>query len=827
MSWFRVLLLVTWGVAVGCSGEAGPMGGPSDGGTGGGGGSSGTGGGTNGPLGGTGGGAFGGGTGGGTGGGSGGGTGGGSVGGGSGGGVGGGTGGGGGAANSRDAGAGGGGGSAAVDAGQGGDLGDFARRCAQPGVVKCVGFDDASDFNIGAGGTSGAYGQNAGLFAPSGTSDYTRATQDVSVKASGKGSLKFTIPSNSGSDTSGSYFTNFSSDLSVQFGANEEFYVQWRQRFSQEQLSTMYTGSGGFKQLIIGAGDQPGGPFMTSCTALELVTQNGYQRGFPIMYNSCTGSTSHGAYWPLEQPFASQYNNSDFKLQNARPAPYCLYSGSSHGYFAPNGNCFGYVPDEWMTFQVHLKLGPRVNDEFVGSTIGLTIARDGQPSEPVFDFGPFNLSAGAPSENLKYGKVWLLPYQTGKDSSQSHPVAYTWYDELIVSRQLIADPGKAPTPVDGGVPTFDAGAPVVDAGTPVVDAGSPKGDAGTGGGVIDGGTLKLAELAASMPSDSWAQLTSATGRELWASPLGEGAGGIRNAYATKLAFDPATKKMYFIGDDHNAPLHFFIYDETTNAWSEGPALPWSVSEGSADHGYEHTVYVPAPVSSLYRRRHRGMELWRWGGDTSWSSFSLKPGLNYGSAASGIEWFPDVGKIVVFQDENGIYGAIVGYDPVSGAQTVYVSGSGTGSGALLPNTGDPHNFAHYNPSKHLVWFGGGNGATTSWTMDAAGTITAMPAIPAAVGSIGPGNGMSLPVYNPANGQFLVFVSPTVRYDFDPSGAGTWVAHTGVNNRAWANNVYDSSEPMYGTQACPRPDLGVIVFMKGVGRSSPAEMWLYKP
>jgi hypothetical protein len=56
------------------------------------------------------------------------------------------------------------------------------------------------------------------------------------------------------------------------------------------------------------------------------------------------------------------------------------------------------------------------------------------------DWGPYNLSAGSPSENQKYGKVWLLNYNTGKSSSQAHPTGYVWYDELIISRQRIADP---------------------------------------------------------------------------------------------------------------------------------------------------------------------------------------------------------------------------------------------------------------------------------------------------------------------------------------------------------------------------------------------------
>ncbi len=151
-------------------------------------------------------------------------------------------------------------------------------------MIKCVSFDAAADI-------AGTYGNNSGIL-----SGDTTPVLDTSVKASGNSSLKFTIPSNSGSDTSGSYFTNFSNDLSVQFGANEEFYIQWRQRFSPEFLNTFYQGGGGWKQVIIGTGDKPGGTLYASCTALETVVQNTYQRGFPQMYNSCTGSTSHGPY---------------------------------------------------------------------------------------------------------------------------------------------------------------------------------------------------------------------------------------------------------------------------------------------------------------------------------------------------------------------------------------------------------------------------------------------------------------------------------------------------------------------------------------------------
>ena len=93
---------------------------------------------------------------------------------------------------------------------------------------------------------NGAFGSNSGILPPYGTSDYSLATRDTSVKSSGNSSLRFTIPSNSGSDSSGSFFTNFSNDLSVQFDANQEFFVQWRQRFSPEFVNTFFTGGEGW-----------------------------------------------------------------------------------------------------------------------------------------------------------------------------------------------------------------------------------------------------------------------------------------------------------------------------------------------------------------------------------------------------------------------------------------------------------------------------------------------------------------------------------------------------------------------------------------------------
>src|SRR5262249_41292161 len=142
---------------------------------------------------------------------------------------------------------------------------------------------------------------------------------------------------------------------------------------------------------------ESGGKCASSCMATEIVVQNyTYNPGFPYLYNSCTGSTSHGPYDSFQEPFGAY----DFKFQNAMPAPYCLYSpGPTRPATScpPSGNCFGFYPDEWMTFQVHVTTGPRQNDEWIGSRVQLYIAREGQPSKLAIDWGPYNLTAGEPA----------------------------------------------------------------------------------------------------------------------------------------------------------------------------------------------------------------------------------------------------------------------------------------------------------------------------------------------------------------------------------------------------------------------------------------------
>jgi hypothetical protein len=282
----------------------------------------------------------------------------------------------------------------------------FASRCADPAVVRCVTFDSPDqipDLNAPELGDRQGRGP-MGLIRSAGPGFVPDL--DCTLAVSGC-SLRFTIPSRSGAGASGSWFVNFSDDFSVRFGEGEEFYVQWRQRFSPAFLATRYRG-GGWKQAIIGEGDRPGyapdGRVVWSCTQLELVLVNGYMRGYPQMYHSCGGKD--GQYEGL-----------------------------------PTYQATAYAPDEWMTFQVRVQIGTWYRNDrryHRDSTVELWVAREGEASRRAVVAKGYDIANTRPG--AEYGKLWLLPYHTGKDHEQEHPVAHTWYDEVIISRSPIPDP---------------------------------------------------------------------------------------------------------------------------------------------------------------------------------------------------------------------------------------------------------------------------------------------------------------------------------------------------------------------------------------------------
>lgn len=270
---------------------------------------------------------------------------------------------------------------------------DFAARCNAAGVVKCVGFDAPGDFRNGQ-------------ISPS-ADGRTRPVMDRSVLASGEGSLRFEIPSRSPANSSG-YWADA---LGARFGEGTVLHFQFRQRFSQEMLATRYREEGGWKQFII----YPAGP---SCTSVQLVAVNQYLRGLPILYAAC-GEV--GLF--VEQSDGDHLiQQGDFSCSRREPRP---------------GACAMYVADQWMTFYFQVNVGHYGKpDTRVQGWIGSGAGKLRQ----FIDFPDLTLNyEDDPGE--AFDQIQFTPYQTDKDARQVHPVAHTWYDELIVSRRPIAAPG--------------------------------------------------------------------------------------------------------------------------------------------------------------------------------------------------------------------------------------------------------------------------------------------------------------------------------------------------------------------------------------------------
>ncbi len=278
---------------------------------------------------------------------------------------------------------------------------DFQARCGASGVTLCVGFDDASTAV-----------PNATLF-KAGDGRFLGSI-DTSVKASGGGSLRFEIPSNSGQNSSGYWL----GDLGASFGQNSHFYVQWRQRLSRTLLETRFDGGSGWKQIIL----HRDGP---SCANVQVVILNGSQRGVPTGYSHC-GDPDYAFRYTLANG-DTQLQQGDFNClrRSLRPE-----------------DCAEYRADEWLTFYLDVEVGAFGQPN---SRVQAYIAYEGAPLQKFIDMQNYTFAFDRSASDT-FRKIQLTPYHTGKNSAQAHPTAFIWYDEVIVSRQPIAAPSSTSAP---------------------------------------------------------------------------------------------------------------------------------------------------------------------------------------------------------------------------------------------------------------------------------------------------------------------------------------------------------------------------------------------
>ncbi len=340
---------------------------------------------------------------------------------------------------------------------------DFTTRCKAFGVFFCNGFDTAAD--LGGDGWGNARGH-----APSDGTQFCGAnncpTIDTVNKISGAGAMKFTIPPGGTGTDAGGYWANPSTDFSVRFGAGQTWYVQFRQKVSTAYFAA--AANNNKIHWISSRPDLPGcsvptssqGNCFSTCTENEVVNQNQYpnpSNAIPRWYTACPDAINNFELITPASP--GQYD-----LEPGRAAPGCLYDNVQAGnIFPPNGNCFPYSPDQWVTWSYKITLGsigtgtagglcydasiPSIPTNkgncYYGGQMLVRAGLDGQPLTTVLNWtGPMIAKYNTNPTELKYGKVFFAPY-TGVGSVL--PTGATmWFDELIMSTSPIADPGAAP-----------------------------------------------------------------------------------------------------------------------------------------------------------------------------------------------------------------------------------------------------------------------------------------------------------------------------------------------------------------------------------------------
>jgi hypothetical protein len=341
---------------------------------------------------------------------------------------------------------------------------DFAARCnaALATGGRCFAFDTAADIPTANG--QDCWGCNFGAFAPG----QHLPEIDTTVKASGGGSLKFTTPPLSGSSGGGSWFTNFSNPATAwQVGPGDDVWVQFRYRPSPATLSLSNSNvpiasSPGFKLSHVGDGDTAACNTGTgkntancpgSCSDMEVVVQPNWDStgGNHLgAYTTCNNGTVGQPIMTVTRDGGQTYDR--HPNWTGSPARSCNYPGP---YNEPK--CFVFRPNEWHTIKYHIHVNAW---NTWTNTIQIWAAHEGEPLQLLINCAPglncsdnnnatvqgfflYNSDTGL----YKLGKVWLDPYVTRQGVDAPGPLAETtvWYDELIISKQDIADPG-ATTP---------------------------------------------------------------------------------------------------------------------------------------------------------------------------------------------------------------------------------------------------------------------------------------------------------------------------------------------------------------------------------------------
>ena len=294
----------------------------------------------------------------------------------------------------------------------------WADRAAQPGVLTAVQMSSWADIQSGGNGTTAIIRPEFMAY------DATENALLINVlKEFGTPALTWTK----------------SLPYAQQFDAHSEMWVQLDVKWDAGMLAPS-NGGGGIKFFTVDEGIQPDGFNPGSCDnggkypmQGQIVghTNNVRTAPFPTLYSIC--NVYEGLYEPLpdgDTALENKVPNCTYRLVNANPF---------------NNSCFRLKADVWYTFTLRVKIGTWSPTDSAAdrarhrdSQLDFWVSRAGLPA-PVHlvsqkDYALVNYSPG----QGRYGKLWLLPYDTGRVNSTVD--GRVWYRNVLMASQPLKDP---------------------------------------------------------------------------------------------------------------------------------------------------------------------------------------------------------------------------------------------------------------------------------------------------------------------------------------------------------------------------------------------------
>jgi hypothetical protein len=299
---------------------------------------------------------------------------------------------------------------------------DFAIRRSAAGVILSNGFDDDAEYNLGTVELS-ADSVNCWI-------------RDTAEKTSGASSARAKLRAGiTLANIGGAWTINMPSN----FVQGDDLYVQYRQKVDAQWITNMLTRwNSGFKSLNVHG--QTG-----SCQGSEFVILLGVDGTIRMVaYTNCGVGFQTSFVDNSLDPTCSSSGGNCLIQQGSQLAdgPNVGYNCHYQNQFAGNGNGNGclYVPSGiWMTWYMHVHLGTFGGT--AGNAIETYIATGGGPYLQWQRASGWSWSGGGDSF---INRVRLETYMTNLPIGGLAALAdaYTWYDELIVSRQPIAAPNN-------------------------------------------------------------------------------------------------------------------------------------------------------------------------------------------------------------------------------------------------------------------------------------------------------------------------------------------------------------------------------------------------